>query len=158
MTLNEKDELGVCSFLFHSALNEEADLLLDEIKRIGTQSPFRKMQTCRGMMSVEMTNCGEIGWLSDTRGYRYTKIDPLTKKPWPPMEAWVSSLAIGFARTAGFSEFWPNVCLINRYVPGTRTYRLRYHGITKVYDAELQTGMHERLVMTFRYSRLWQTT
>jgi len=199
------------AFLFRSALGEKSAFLIEEIERVTTRSPFRRMRTRRGLMSVEMTNCGEVGWLSDTRGYRYTEVDPLTQRPWPLMETWVRSLAIEYACMAGFSRFRPNVCLINRYAPGTRlgmhidndegdSYspivafslgvpaifrwgglsmkaptcdyllnhgdvlvwggedRLRYHGITKVYDPDLQTGMHERLVMTFRYTMLRAST
>jgi alkylated DNA repair protein (DNA oxidative demethylase) len=71
-------------------------------------------------MSVAMTNSGDLGWITDRTGYRYTTIDPTTGKPWPPMPAPLLQLAQRAAAAAGFSGFTPNACLINRYAPGTR--------------------------------------
>src|SRR6185312_14649831 len=71
-------------------------------------------------MSVAMTNCGDLGWITDRTGYRYTTHDPLTGKPWPPMPASLLQLAQNAASAAGFTDFTPNACLINRYAPGTR--------------------------------------
>jgi alkylated DNA repair protein (DNA oxidative demethylase) len=67
-----------------------------------------------------MTNCGESGWVSDRRGYRYDAIDPETHRPWPAMPAAFAELAGRAAGAAGFDGFIPNACLINRYEPGTR--------------------------------------
>ena len=36
-------------------------------------------------MSVAMTNCGSLGWVTDRTGYRYDARDPETGKPWPAM-------------------------------------------------------------------------
>ena len=36
-------------------------------------------------MSVAMSNCGELGWVSDRTGYRYSAADPLSGQPWPVM-------------------------------------------------------------------------
>ena len=36
-------------------------------------------------MSVAMTNCGDVGWVSDASGYRYATHDPLTGSRWPAM-------------------------------------------------------------------------
>jgi alkylated DNA repair protein (DNA oxidative demethylase) len=71
-------------------------------------------------MSVAMTNCGEVGWVSDLTGYRYDALDPLTQRPWPRMPAAFLDLAARAAEAAGFSTFKPDACLINRYTPGTR--------------------------------------
>jgi len=71
-------------------------------------------------MSVAMTNCGELGWVSDRRGYRYSAIDPETGKPWPAMPAVMQSLAAEAADLAGYPGFKPDACLINRYVPGAQ--------------------------------------
>jgi DNA oxidative demethylase len=39
-------------------------------------------------MSVRMTNCGALGWLTDRlRGYRYEPVHPETGQPWPPIPA-----------------------------------------------------------------------
>ncbi len=84
-------------------------------------SPWRQMMTPGGLiMSVAMINTGEVGWVSDSRGYRYDAIDPLTGNPWPPMPQEFRELAARAAATAGFSAFIPDACLVNRYVAGAR--------------------------------------
>jgi alkylated DNA repair protein (DNA oxidative demethylase) len=71
-------------------------------------------------MSVAMTNCGALGWVSDRKGYRYADLDPESGKPWLPMpESW-RQLAYAAAAVGGFAGFEPNACLINRYEPGTK--------------------------------------
>lgn len=71
-------------------------------------------------MSVAMTNCGRLGWVSDARGYRYDACDPLTGMPWPAMQAAFVFLADAAAMAAGFAPFAPEACLVNRYVRGAR--------------------------------------
>jgi alkylated DNA repair protein (DNA oxidative demethylase) len=71
-------------------------------------------------MSVAMTNAGRAGWVSDRSGYRYSPLDPLSGKAWPPLPELLSRLASNAAASAGFSAFEPDVCLINRYEPGAR--------------------------------------
>lgn len=95
--------------------------LLPAIEHVATLSPFRQMVTPGGFtMSVAMTNCGELGWITDRKGYRYSPIDPLSGQPWPEMPALLRRLAIDAARQAGFADFEPDACLINRYAPGAR--------------------------------------
>src|SRR5438874_8942836 len=36
-------------------------------------------------LSVRMTNCGPLGWVTDEAGYRYQPLHPETGKPWPAM-------------------------------------------------------------------------
>ena len=84
-------------------------------------APFRQMFTPGGhQMSVAMTNCGSAGWVTDRTGYRYSPDDPETGKPWPAMPPLFHELADRAAEHAGFAGFAPDVCLINRYVPGAR--------------------------------------
>src|ERR1700733_12513983 len=95
--------------------------LLAEVEHIETAAAFRHLETPGGFrMSVAMTNCGTLGWVSDRRGYRYTTEDPLSGQAWPPMPALFSRLAERAARSAGFAGFEPEACLINRYEPGAR--------------------------------------
>lgn len=71
-------------------------------------------------MSVAMTCCGRLGWITDRHGYRYTELDPLSGQPWPAIpESWLA-LARLAAQHTGFEDFSPDACLINRYVPGAR--------------------------------------
>ena len=94
----------------------ESSMLLHEIAKVAAQAPFRTMLTPGGKsMSVAMTNCGSFGWVSDQAGYRYSCIDPLNAKPWPEMPDLFMHLAIEAAKVAGFEQFRPDACLINRY-------------------------------------------
>ena len=98
----------------------EADLIAD-ISDIVAQAPFRHMFTPGGhQMSVAMTNCGSVGWVTDRSGYRYDRADPESAKPWPVMPPAFRTLAAQAAAQAGFDRFSPDACLINRYQPGAR--------------------------------------
>jgi len=102
------------------ALEAETPLCrdLDELVRL---APFRHMVTRGGYrMSVAMTNCGALGWVSDRRGYRYDAMDPDTARPWPAMPGSFRDLAVRAAAAAGFAAFAPDACLVNRYEPGAR--------------------------------------
>lgn len=89
--------------------------------RIVTNAPFRHMITPGGFrMSVAMTNCGSYGWVTDRTGYRYAAIDPQSGKRWPPMPDVFLRLARDAAADAGFEDFKPDACLVNRYDPGAR--------------------------------------
>jgi len=98
-----------------------AATLLDDLARIAQAAPFRHLVTRGGYtMSVAMTNCGRVGWVSDRAGYRYDPIDPDTGNPWPPMPASFLDLAAGAAAEAGFAGYDPDACLINRYRAGAK--------------------------------------
>jgi alkylated DNA repair protein (DNA oxidative demethylase) len=98
-----------------------AEDLLAVLGDITVTAPFRRMTTPWGAaMSVAMTNCGEAGWLSDRTGYRYDRIDPNSGRPWPAMPECFSTLASAAADQAGYPDFIPDACLINRYLPGTK--------------------------------------
>src|SRR5580704_10262043 len=102
------------------ALEMEAALIAD-IRACAEVSPFRHMVTPGGFrMSVALTNCGALGWITDRRGYRYSDIDPGSGIPWPAMPASFLELAKAAANAAGFSSFQPDACLMNRYEPGAR--------------------------------------
>jgi DNA oxidative demethylase len=95
--------------------------LLVAIDRIASQAPFRRMMTPGGFqMSVAMTNCGNVGWVTDRTGYRYDPLDPESGLSWPAMPDVFLALAREAAGDAGFSGFVPDACLINRYEPGAR--------------------------------------
>jgi alkylated DNA repair protein (DNA oxidative demethylase) len=98
-----------------------ADALLAAVARVTAAAPFRHLTTPGGhVMSVAMTNCGDLGWVSDRGGYRYQRTDPLGGAPWPAMPAALRALATEAAAEAGYAGFVPDACLINRYEPGAR--------------------------------------
>lgn len=95
--------------------------LLEGVAAVSAISPFRNMTTPGGFsMSVAMTNCGDAGWVTDRTGYRYAKNDPQNGKVWPAMPDFFRTLAIEAATEAGYQDFVPDACLINRYDPGAR--------------------------------------
>jgi DNA oxidative demethylase len=95
--------------------------LLEEVADISSRAPFRFMTTPGGYrMSVAMTNCGSVGWVTDRSGYRYEAVDPLTGLPWPAMPMTFRQLAVDAAAHAGFPDYSPDACLVNRYEPGAR--------------------------------------
>lgn len=95
--------------------------LVAALQRVVDVAPFRHMLTPGGRrMSVAMTNCGAVGWVSDRSGYRYDARDPESGAHWPPMPDVFRDLAAQAAQRAGFGGFAPDACLINRYEPGAR--------------------------------------
>ncbi len=107
--------------LLRGFMAADAPKLLAAVEQVAAAAPFRHLITPGGYrMSVAMTNCGEAGWVSDRTGYRYDPVDPDTGKPWPPMPECFLRLAVSAAAACGFSPFAPNVCLINRYEPGSK--------------------------------------
>ena len=95
--------------------------LIEALRDIAAQAPFRHMITPGGhRMSVAMSNCGGLGWVTDRSGYRYDASDPETGKPWPAMPPLFRELARQAAAEAGFDGFSPDACLINRYQSGAR--------------------------------------
>ena len=95
--------------------------LKDDVARVAAGAPFRHLVTPGGFrMSVAMTNCGELGWISDRRGYRYDPVDPESGVRWPALPESFRALARDAAARAGYADFVPDACLINRYAPGAR--------------------------------------
>ena len=95
--------------------------LLPALRSVTDAAPFRHMLTPGGRrMSVAMTSCGRLGWVSDGRGYRYDANDPETGRPWPPMPPSFAQLAEAAAARAGFEGYRPDSCLVNRYEPGAK--------------------------------------
>jgi alkylated DNA repair protein (DNA oxidative demethylase) len=85
------------------------------------RAPWRHLTTPGGYrMSVAMTNCGDVGWVSDETGYRYDPRDPLSGEHWPAMPQAFLQLAADAAEAAGYEGFSPDACLVNLYAPGAR--------------------------------------
>ncbi len=96
-----------------------ADALMQGVGAVIAAAPLRHLVTPGGQtMLVAMSNCGPLGWVSDRRGYRYSAVDPLSNQAWPAMPSGFLALAASAAAEAGFADFTPNACLINRYEPG----------------------------------------
>ena len=116
---NEPLEEG--AVILRSFATAKAPALVEEVARIAKAAPFRHLVTPGGYtMSVAMTNCGRVGWVSDRTGYRYDSVDPGTGVSWPAMPVQFIDLAVSAAAEAGFTNYNPDACLINRYVPGAK--------------------------------------
>ncbi|AZE84063.1 Alpha-ketoglutarate-dependent dioxygenase AlkB [Pseudomonas orientalis] len=116
-----REQLGEESYVLRGYALPWIERLLPELRRVLAQSPFRQMVTPGGFtMSAALSSCGALGWTTDTRGYRYSPIDPRSQQPWPAMPDALRELAICAANAAGFSDFLPDACLINRYIPGAK--------------------------------------
>jgi DNA oxidative demethylase len=61
--------------------------------------------------SVRMSNCGSLGWVADSKGYRYQPTHPVTDQKWPPMPQVLTDLWTKLAPDAPA----PEACLINWY-------------------------------------------
>lgn len=66
--------------------------------------------------SVRMTNLGDLGWVSDRKGYRYQSTHPETGRPWPPIPAGLLRI---WRRLSAYPHP-PEACLVNYYGEGAR--------------------------------------
>jgi DNA oxidative demethylase len=100
---------------FPERLDETAQkALLDEIRQVIAEAPLftPTMPRSGKPMSVRMTNCGPLGWVTDKeRGYRYQSTHPVTGRPWPPMPQMLHDV---WQELADY-RFPPEACLVNYY-------------------------------------------
>lgn len=93
--------------------------LVEDLREIVRVAPLftPRMPRTGKAFSVRMTNCGELGWVSDTQhGYRYQREHPDTGEPWPP----IPSLALRAWNEAGGDHRIAEACLINFYDAAAR--------------------------------------
>jgi alkylated DNA repair protein (DNA oxidative demethylase) len=93
---------------------EEQQALVDDIRSVVMDAPLftPAMPKTGKEMSVRMTNCGPLGWVTDkSQGYRYQPTHPVTGNPWPPMPQRVLDLWHTYAAC----PLEPEACLINFY-------------------------------------------
>jgi DNA oxidative demethylase len=120
-TLPAREPLEEGAVILRGFASPDAPQLLADVTRVAETAPFRHLITPGGYtMSVAMTNCGRVGWVSDRSGYRYDPKDPDTGAPWPAMPAALRDLALRAAAEVGFAAYDPDACLINRYIPGAK--------------------------------------
>lgn len=98
--------------------------LVAGIRRVVAEAPLfvPRMPRTGKPMSVRMTNCGPLGWVTDRgHGYRYQATHPETGKPWPDIPETLLDL---WRETSGFAAP-PEACLVN------------------FYDADARMGLHQ---------------
>ena len=92
----------------------EQAALLTEIRAVVIAAPLYvpTMPRTGKPMSVRMTNCGLLGWVTDKeRGYRYQETHPATGKRWPLIPQRLLEL---WDEVSGYPHP-PEACLINFY-------------------------------------------
>jgi DNA oxidative demethylase len=121
LTRSSNEDLGPGTAILRDMAKDRETEIMDALFSVAVRSPFRHMVTPGGFrMSVAMTNCGALGWVTDRKGYRYASVDPETNTPWPAMPNVFMDLAQESATKAGYPSFVPDACLVNRYEPGAR--------------------------------------
>lgn len=97
---------------------QEQEMLAGELRQVLARAPLFSpcMPRTGKPLSVRMSNCGSLGWVSDVSGYRYQPLHPVTGEPWPPIP---DRLLAAWRKLARFSSL-PEACLINWYAPGAR--------------------------------------
>ncbi|SHM66711.1 alkylated DNA repair protein (DNA oxidative demethylase) [Pseudomonas asturiensis] len=115
------EQIGPQSWLLRGLALPFMNRLIPALRDTLSQAPFRRMTTPGGhIMSAALSSCGQLGWITDRQGYRYGDRDPNTGKPWPAMPDVFVELAQTASTVAGFADFEPDACLINRYVAGAK--------------------------------------
>lgn len=92
----------------------EQEALVEEIRGIASQAPLfvPRMPRTGKPMSVRMTNCGPLGWVTTKEeGYRYQAMHPETGELWPDIPQRLMTL------WENFSDYSkpPQACLVNFY-------------------------------------------
>ena len=88
--------------------------LVDDIRAVVAEAPLYTpaMPRTGKPMSVRMTNCGVLGWVTDKEhGYRYQAVHPVTGKPWPAIP---DALLKIWDEFSGY-DHPPEACLVNFY-------------------------------------------
>ena len=111
--------------------------LLSALRAVLSAAPLYtpRMPKTGKPLSVRMTNCGPLGWVTDESGYRYQPRHPETGRPWPPIP---SSIVAAWTALAAYAHP-PESCLINYYGPAARM------------------GLHQELSMRPLFLSRWAT-
>jgi alkylated DNA repair protein (DNA oxidative demethylase) len=95
------------------------EALVEDIRKVVQAAPLYVpvMPRTGKEMSVRMTNCGPLGWVTDKeRGYRYQPTHPVTGEPWPPIP---DALLRLWQEVAGYPHP-PEACLVNFYIDAAK--------------------------------------
>ena len=95
---------------------EQSDLRDTVLLALETAPFYRPVTRSGRPFSVEMSNLGPLGWVSDRAGYRYQPNHPVTDAAWPPMPAMLIGM---WTALTGWPEP-PDACLVNLYRAGAK--------------------------------------
>lgn len=96
----------------------EQKKLAEDVMRLSELAPFYRplMPRSGKPFSVDETNFGSLGWISDVAGYRYSPLHPKTGEPWPS----IPDALLELWRAVANYPHEPECCLVNRYRAGAR--------------------------------------
>jgi alkylated DNA repair protein (DNA oxidative demethylase) len=97
------------------AAQERLHAAIDAVLRVAPLYTPRMPKSGKPM-SVRMSNCGPLGWVTDEAGYRYQATHPETGDPWPPIP---DALLTAWHALGGYLHP-PQACLINYYAGAAR--------------------------------------
>ncbi len=95
------------------------EALVAAIRAVVAEAPLfmPRMPKTGKPMSVRMTNCGSLGWVTDKDGgYRYQPTHPETGRPWPAIPDPLLAL---WDAVSGYDKP-PEACLVNFYDPDAK--------------------------------------
>lgn len=104
---------------YPSFLNRKSQIeLIGILRRATAEAPlFQPVMPRTGKpFSVQMTNLGSLGWVSDRAGYRYQATHPATGKPWPAIPVMVMEV---WRKVSNYPHP-PEACLVNHYADGAK--------------------------------------
>jgi alkylated DNA repair protein (DNA oxidative demethylase) len=104
----------VPGYLDRRAQEELLAALREVMRRAPVYTP--RMPKSGQPLSVRMTNCGGLGWMTDQDGYRYQPNHPQTGEPWPP----IPETLLAAWRDLSSYPHPPEACLVNVYGPTAR--------------------------------------
>lgn len=92
---------------------QDQERLLKAVREVLRQAPLYRPHMPRSgkPLSVRMSNCGPLGWITDDEGYRYAAVHPQTGQPWPPIP---DLMLRAWQDLSGYAPA-PEACLINYY-------------------------------------------
>ena len=99
---------------------EQAQLFAALAGVVAAAPPSQHRTKGGGTFSAALTNCGQVGWWSDTRGYRYVATSPLTGLVWPPIPGVFIEFIQRLMAETPWPDFAPDACLINYYTTGAK--------------------------------------
>ncbi len=95
---------------------EEQGRLVDDLRAVVREVPLFHPVTPSGKpMSVRMTSAGQFGWITDAKGYRYSKAHP-SGQGWPAIPEMALKV---WSKVSGATRA-PETCLINFYDAGAK--------------------------------------
>ena len=110
-----------CAHLKAAISTDNQIRLVNAVRLVAKKAPFTRAWTkSGGVYSAEMTNCGRVGWWSDSKGYRYTPTQPESGDPWPAMPTVFTTVLNGILPRTDADGFTPDACLINHYAKGAK--------------------------------------